>query len=521
MPPPAAASPTQFLANGSLIGNATTPPYSIVWTNAAYGTDALTAVAFDTHGLSSTSAVVNIIVRTNDAPAVAISSPANGSSFLAATNISVVATATDGQGVATVAIYTNGTKLAQTVASPYTFAWNGVAAGSYQLQAVATDIYGLAATSAVVNITVTNDAPPAVAITAPTNNAVFNTPANITFNVAAGDIDGTVSKVEFFTSGAKVGENAIPPFSFTWSNVLTTGSIPAYAVATDNLGFRGTSAVVTITITALVSPQWNAFNDQNQGPASSPNDTFYTAAIFGTSTGALKDSYTGALLPVTLTVTNIPGIANAATMSAPASGTPAYNTFNAYIDWNSGTGMTVPNSINLYPTNTIGYRFTGLNPNKQYNFVGTAIRGSTTATPGNEYSNRWTQAELVGALSYLPAHSSNVITAAQFPGGLTGSQAAWNAGINNTATTGDIVEWDNISPAADGSFTILCSKYTGSIPGGSAGNSLYSYAFSAMKLGLTPFGITSQPQSLTITPGDTATFTVTAVAGTPRSSING
>src|SRR5262249_3499303 len=154
---------------------------------------------------------------------------------------------------------------------------------------------------------------------------------------------------------------------------------------------------------------------------------------------------------------------------------PAYNIFNAYIDWTSA-----PNpGFHLFPTNSVGCRFTGLDPTKQYKFVATSVRGGTAPTPGNEYTNRWTQAELLGAVSFTSAHSANVTTATQFPGSLTGSQAAWNAGVN---FTGDVIEWDNIVPPASGTITILTRQYRGSFPGGSGANALYSFGLTALRL---------------------------------------
>jgi peptidoglycan/xylan/chitin deacetylase (PgdA/CDA1 family) len=99
------------------------------------------------------------------APAVALTSPADGSSFRQGAKITVSATATDvgtgpgsPSGVAGVAFYLDGTtKLATVTTSPYQFRWNtrSVSKGAHKLTAVATDKAGNSATSAVVTITLT------------------------------------------------------------------------------------------------------------------------------------------------------------------------------------------------------------------------------------------------------------------------------------------------------------------------------------------------------------------------------
>src|SRR5436190_135452 len=171
-------------------------------------------------------------------------------------------------------------------------------------------------------------------------------------------------------------------------NVLAWAGLPVL------LSLTARAAAPVVNLAQLSTSQWVAFNDQ--GVVGNANDTSYTISSLGTSSGVLKNIDTGASLPVSLTITNTPGSDVAGTMAAPNPGTPAYNVFNGYIDW-----TTAPNpGIHLFPTNTIGYRFSGLDPNRQYKFVATSVRGGTSPTPGNEYTNRWTQAELVGALSY-------------------------------------------------------------------------------------------------------------------------
>src|SRR6185369_4548256 len=68
-----------FFANGVKLGDDAADPFTIAWNNVAAGDYALTAVASDNAGLSSTSSVVNVTVSTSIAPPVVVSkSPAPG-----------------------------------------------------------------------------------------------------------------------------------------------------------------------------------------------------------------------------------------------------------------------------------------------------------------------------------------------------------------------------------------------------------------------------------------------------------
>lgn len=222
---------------------------------------------------------------------------------------------------------------------------------------------------------------------------------------------------------------------------------------------------------------WVAFNDQPT--VGSANATGYQPATVGSpNSGALQDIAAGANVAASVSITVSGTISGSGTMGRPNAGTPAYNVFNAYVDWTGGTDP----GFSLPADGVVTYAFSGLDPNKHYRFTGVAVRGEL---PGNSssagyYSNRWTQAELTGALSYTASHSANVITSNQFPANLTGSQAAWNAGVNNI--TGDIINWTDIAPASSGTFSVTTTKYSGPFPGGSAADGVYSYGFTAIRL---------------------------------------
>jgi GH18 family chitinase len=145
-----------FYKNGEYLGTDTSSPYSFTWNSVAAGSYALTAKATDNQGSETTSSAVNVTVGTitNPAPTVSITSPSNGSTFTPSSNITIQATAADTQGgsVTKVEFYQNGQFLGVDTSSPYSFTWNSVAAGSYQLTAVATDNGGATTTSATVSI---------------------------------------------------------------------------------------------------------------------------------------------------------------------------------------------------------------------------------------------------------------------------------------------------------------------------------------------------------------------------------
>jgi hypothetical protein len=94
-----------------------------------------------------------------------------------------------------------------------------------------------------------SNVPPNVTITSPATGSVFVATSTINLAADASDLDGAIYKVEFFSNGAKVGEDTSSPFVFGW------GSVPAgpkllTAVATDDSGLTRTSAPVRIDVVA-------------------------------------------------------------------------------------------------------------------------------------------------------------------------------------------------------------------------------------------------------------------------------
>lgn len=147
---------------------------------------------------------------TNNPPSVSITSPANGAAFAEPASITITATAVDSDGtVASVAFYENGNLLGTDTSAPFSFSWNGVAAGSYTLVAVATDNLGAQAQSAPVTITVN---PPSIPAAPSGLSAVPLAKRKIQLTWTDNSANESGFKIERSTD------------SVTWSQIATVGA---------------------------------------------------------------------------------------------------------------------------------------------------------------------------------------------------------------------------------------------------------------------------------------------------------
>lgn len=87
---------------------------------------------------------------------------------------------------------------------------------------------------------------PSVALTNPPNNARLSAPASIVLGASATD-DGSVTNVQFFSSGALLGNDTAVPYEFTLNDVAA-GNYTFTARAQDNFGLASTSAVVNVFV---------------------------------------------------------------------------------------------------------------------------------------------------------------------------------------------------------------------------------------------------------------------------------
>jgi arylsulfatase A-like enzyme len=197
------------------------------------------------------------------APTVAMTAPANGSSYPMPADLLLSATAADADGtVAVVNFRDNGALLGQgtLTGGAYSFSWLGAPPGAHAVTADAVDSNGLVTTSTAVVVGVTaplSNAAPAVAISAPESGASTLAPATWDLVATASDNDGSVAAVTFYANGISLG--AASPlgggsYGLTWATPLG-GMFTLTAVAVDELGASTTSLPVFVSVQSPPSVQ--------------------------------------------------------------------------------------------------------------------------------------------------------------------------------------------------------------------------------------------------------------------------
>jgi plastocyanin len=234
----------QFLQGATSLFIDTTFPYATTVNNLAAGGYTFSAVATDTLGAKATNSI-NLTV--NAPPTVTITNPPNGAVFVAPASFTFGATASDpGGSVTNVQFFNGASSLGNDAIAPYAVPVTNLGAGNYTLSAVAADNQGAKATNSI-NITVNSNQPPSVTITNPANGSSFAAPASFTLGANATDTNGTVTNVQFRSSGIPIGATNAQPFTLLITN-LAAGNYSFTAVASDDGGLSRTSSAISVAV---------------------------------------------------------------------------------------------------------------------------------------------------------------------------------------------------------------------------------------------------------------------------------
>jgi len=126
----------------------------------------------------------------------------------------------------------------------------GLAITSHTMAATATATMSNVA----INTPTSSNTPPTISIAGPTPGTSYAAPANISISATAGDVDGSVARVDFYAGTKLIASDTTSPFSITWSNV-PAGTYSLTAVATDNEAATATSQPVSVTVGAALTQQ--------------------------------------------------------------------------------------------------------------------------------------------------------------------------------------------------------------------------------------------------------------------------
>ncbi|MFZ6781391.1 Ig-like domain-containing protein, partial [Undibacterium sp. Ji83W] len=347
-------SKVEFYQGTTLLGTATTAPYSYNWSNVATGSYSLTAKATNSHNETKTSTAVAVVV--NNAPTVSITAPANNSSVAGKATITLTANATDADGTISKVEFYNGTTLLNSdTAAPYSYSWANVAPGTYSITAKATDNLSGTTTSTPVSITVTN--PITVNLTAPANNASVTVGTPIAITATAADSKGSISKVEFYNGTTLLGSATASPYSYSWTNAAV-GTYSLTAKVTDSQSLTQTSNPVSVQVKAAATtpPIVSLTPALKQTTQTAPaNGTFIapagislaaTATPASGSTISKVEFYQGATLIGTATA---PTVTNGTSYSVNWSNVTAnsYNVTAKATDSTNTTATTAPVTVNV------------------------------------------------------------------------------------------------------------------------------------------------------------------------------
>jgi glucose/arabinose dehydrogenase/plastocyanin len=235
----------EFLDGTVSLGSDSAEPFAIAANIAYGGTHLLTAIARDNVGWASTSSVVSIsvegvrlwsvdILDHTFVPATLTITAGDTVRWTVRGSLNHTVTSADGRFSAADLTNGDGSTYEVTFARAGTYAY----LCAYHTSSTIGTQRG--------TIVVVPVVAPVVAITEPTNNAVFTTHDVVSLSAAATDADGTVNLVEFLDSGELLGAVTNEPFRLTYQ--FAPGPHLLTARATDNQDGRTTSIPVTIEV---------------------------------------------------------------------------------------------------------------------------------------------------------------------------------------------------------------------------------------------------------------------------------
>jgi len=423
----------EFFVDGTLIGTATSHPYSVSWNSAtvANGTHTLTARAYDTLGLSSASSV--LVTVDNTPPAVTLTSPVQGTFLRGA--VTLEATASDNHGIWKVEFYRTGALIGTATTAPYSITWHTTseAQGNHILAVKAYDLAANTTTSYGVQVTVDNTAP-MTAISAPANNTAV-VGGMVQVGATAGDNLG-VARVELYVDGTLIGTDTTAPYGVSWNSTTVTDGFHALtSKAYDRAGNEYTSAALMVNVdnlapdAALTSPAPGTFLRGTALLAATASDNLGGAKVEFLDGTAVLGTDTTAPYELSWDTLGVPDGARTLTVRALDGA--------GNVRVSAGVTVTVDNTapVTAVSAPTEGALLRGVVP----------VSATASDAVGVERVEFYAGTTLLGTSTSAP-YGVNWDTAAGAQGSITLTTRAYDAAGNVTVSTGRTVTVDNVAP---------------------------------------------------------------------------
>jgi beta-glucanase (GH16 family) len=295
----------EFYNGDSKLGEDLTSPYSFTWTDVTEGSYSLTTKVFDNLDSYSNSSAVNVSVVSgsvcsgNGPNAPATDTP--DYSWLATNSADPTITFIPGTpitGCDFVILYAKigaggyAGYIMNAAGANFTYAITAAAASSvsvyftYRISAGGAERNSSATPgSFIVGQCIDNsnvNTPPSAIITSPLNNASLTAPASIEINANASDVDGTITKVEFYNGTTLLGTDSSSPYSYNWTNV-SAGNYALTVKATDDGDEVTVSSIVNIKVvtssngTCVHTSQFGDYTVEIAGASANPTFKFVPA----------------------------------------------------------------------------------------------------------------------------------------------------------------------------------------------------------------------------------------------------
>lgn len=254
------------------VGNTTNAAISDLAGNETYF---FVVTAYNTAGLESLPSNELSFAQPNQPPSVSLTSPVPGAAFTAPATVTIAATASDSDGtVARVEFYSGNVKVGETTASPFSYVWSSVPAGTYSLTARAYDDQGLVSASSPVKFSVTTVTQAPVARD---DSVALDEGTSATIDVLSNDSD------------PDSGPNALRIQNVGSPANGSTSIAEDRVIYTPNPGFFGTDTFsYTITDGALTGTANVTLNVQSTAKANNLSEAGLIGSDVGTASGGSR-----------------------------------------------------------------------------------------------------------------------------------------------------------------------------------------------------------------------------------------